>query len=239
MSTSAPWDLEIESRIRKASFAFGKVRDRVWSQNIRLATKCKVYRAVVISTLLYGCETWCPYQKHLRQLDQLQQRHLPSLMRITWQDRIANTEVLTRAGMPAASTLVMSAQLRWPGHVVRMADGRLPKDLLYGQLSSGSRRRGGQKLRFKDCLHKSLKRAGIDSISWEELAQDRTKWRTIIRKGAKVAEDSLRRRTEDNRRKRQNRGPAIAPPDVFICCICERQCLSRIGLHSHRRTHFS
>ena len=48
------------------------------------------------------------------------------------------TEVLTRTKMPAALTLVMKAQLRWTGRVVRMEDGRLPKDILYGQLTVGN-----------------------------------------------------------------------------------------------------
>ena len=84
MSSAASLDMEVESRTRIASFAFGQLKDHVWSQNIRLVTKCKVYRAVVISTLLYGCEMWCPYQRHLCQIYQLQQCHLHFLMKITW-----------------------------------------------------------------------------------------------------------------------------------------------------------
>ena len=83
MSSAASMDIEVESRTRIASFAISQLIDHTWSQNIRLATKCKVYRAVVISALLYGCETWCPYQTHLCQTDQLQQHHLCFLMKIT------------------------------------------------------------------------------------------------------------------------------------------------------------
>lgn len=239
ITSSASLDVEIESRTRKACFAFGQLKDRVWSQNIRLATKCKVYRAVVISTLLYGCETWCPYQRHLRQLDQLQQRHLRSLMKITWRDKVSNTEVLSRAGMPAVSTLVMSAQLRWAGHVVRMPDGRLPKDILYGQLSSGTRKRGGQRLRYKDVLHRSLKKADIAPSTWEDLAQDRSQWRDAIRKGVDAAENKLNEATEERHRKRHNRASAPAAPPGLTCQVCGKQCLSRIGLYSHSRTHIS
>ena len=66
MTSAASLDMEVESRTRIASFAFGQLKDCVWLQNIRLVTKCKVYRAVVISALLYVCETWCPYQRHIR-----------------------------------------------------------------------------------------------------------------------------------------------------------------------------
>ena len=93
MSSSASLDLEVEARTRIASFAFGQLKDCIWSQNIRLATKYKVNRAVVISALLYRCEVWFPYQRHLCQIDQLQQHHLCSLMKITWWDKVPNTEV--------------------------------------------------------------------------------------------------------------------------------------------------
>ena len=53
MSSSASLDLEVESRTKIASFDFSQLKDCLWSQNIRLATKYKVYRTVVISALLW------------------------------------------------------------------------------------------------------------------------------------------------------------------------------------------
>ena len=84
MSSSASLDLEVESRTRIASFVFGQLKDHIWSENIRLATKCKVYRAVVISALLFRYKVWFPYQRHLCQIDQLQQHLLHALIKITW-----------------------------------------------------------------------------------------------------------------------------------------------------------
>ncbi|KAJ7324884.1 hypothetical protein JRQ81_017904, partial [Phrynocephalus forsythii] len=47
-------------------------------------------------------------------------------------------------------TLLKQRRLRWLGHVVRMDDGRIPKDLLYGELIKGKRPRGRPQLRYKD-----------------------------------------------------------------------------------------
>ena len=44
----------VYARIAKASAAFGRLR----GSRIRLDTKLKVYKAVVLPTLLYACETW-------------------------------------------------------------------------------------------------------------------------------------------------------------------------------------
>ena len=50
---------EITARIQKASHAFGRPRTKVLQhKSICLSTKCKVYTAIVLPSLLYGCETW-------------------------------------------------------------------------------------------------------------------------------------------------------------------------------------
>ncbi|XP_076035996.1 uncharacterized protein LOC143021960 [Oratosquilla oratoria] len=55
-------DLDIQRRINLASTAFGRLRDRVFSNNnLRIDTKAAVYKAVCISSLLYGSETWTTY----------------------------------------------------------------------------------------------------------------------------------------------------------------------------------
>ena len=69
-----------------------------------------------------------------------------------------------------------------------MPDERLPKKNLYGELQIGKRSHGSQKKRNKDTLKASLKDFNIPKESWEQIAQDRTKWRGLIRRGAEVYE---------------------------------------------------
>ena len=53
---------EVNARIAKASAAFGRQRGSIWDRSgIGLDTKLKVYRPVVLPTLLYACETWTVY----------------------------------------------------------------------------------------------------------------------------------------------------------------------------------
>lgn len=42
-----------------------------------------------------------------------------------------------------------------------MPDSRLPKAVFYGELSEGKRKKGGQKLRFKDVLKQNMKNANV------------------------------------------------------------------------------
>ena len=65
-----------------------------------------------------------------------------------------------------------------------MPDERLPKKILLGELQVGKHSLGGHKKRYKDMLKASLKDFNIPTESWEQIAQDRTKWQGLIRRGA-------------------------------------------------------
>ena len=63
-------DDEVNTRIAKASAAFIWLCGNIWDQSgIRLDRKLKVYRSVVLPTLLYTCETWTVYQWHAKRLN--------------------------------------------------------------------------------------------------------------------------------------------------------------------------
>ena len=102
------------------------------------ATKLKVYRSVVLPTLLYACETCTVYQWHAKRLNHFHTSGLRKPLKIKWQD-------LKRAGMHSVHTLLKLKQLRWTGHVTRMPDEHLPKKILYGELQVRKRSHGGQK----------------------------------------------------------------------------------------------
>ena len=102
-------------------------------------------------------------------------------------------EVLKRAGMQSVHTLLKLAQLRWTGLVTRMPEELLPKKILYGELEMGKRSHGGQKKRHKDILKASLKDFNIPTESWEQIAQDRAKWRGLIRRSASEYEAKYQR----------------------------------------------
>ena len=47
--------------------------------------------------------------------------------------------MLEKAEIPSFYTLLKQRGMRWLGHVTWMKDGRIPKDLLYGELATGKR----------------------------------------------------------------------------------------------------
>ena len=57
-----------------------------------------------------------------------------------------------------------------------MHDGRLPKDILNGELATGSRPTGRSTLHDKDVLKRDLKVGGTAPAGFEVLAADRSGW---------------------------------------------------------------
>ena len=91
---------EIHVRIQSASCAFGRLRKRVFDcRELTVKTKVKVYDQCTIPLLLYGSETWPLYQKHVKQLRIIQQRHPRSILSIKWDHFVLNEEVLVRANI--------------------------------------------------------------------------------------------------------------------------------------------
>ena len=72
--------------------------------------------------------------------------------------------MLENAAIPSLYTLKAKA------HVTRMKDGRILKDLLYGELVTGKRPTGQPQLRFKDVCKRDLQALDINTDSWEVTA---------------------------------------------------------------------
>ncbi|CAH1252113.1 OBSCN [Branchiostoma lanceolatum] len=188
-SNNLSLDKEIDKRIGKAATTLARLTTRVWENpKLSVKTKMAMYNACVLSTLLYGSETWSTYAKQENRLNAFHMRCMRRILGISWKDKVTNTEVLSRAGLPTMFTLLRQRRLRWLGHVRRMEDGRIPKDLLYGELISGKRRTGRPQLRFKDVCKRDLKALDIDTEHWEDLASDRSRWRCTLFRQLKSGE---------------------------------------------------
>ncbi|XP_061924343.1 uncharacterized protein LOC133663674 [Entelurus aequoreus] len=232
-------DREVQNRIKQASASFGRLRGRVFqNKDLKLHTKVAVYLAVVMTTLLYSCEAWTLYSRHLRMLEAFHIRCLQCILGISWKDRVPHTEILCKTNCTSVEATVTQHQLRWLGHVIRMPEERLPRKVLYGQLHLGHRLAGGPKKRYKDQMKTVMKKCGLNPTQLEDTAVQRSTWRQLLQLGVHKLEED---RSGQRARKRQRRHEAIATPappvSAFTCSVCGRSCGSRIGLFSHMRTH--
>ena len=111
--------------------------------SIRQSTKLKVYRAVVLTSLLHGRETWT-------------MRSLRTILNIKWQDRVSNLQALDMAESNSIEAIILKSRLRWVVHVIRIEDNRLPKQLMFWKLASGKQKQDRPLKRFKDCVKASI-----------------------------------------------------------------------------------
>jgi hypothetical protein len=84
----------------------------------------------VKSILTYGAETWTVKQKHRNKLLATEMDFLRRSARISWTDKIRNEAFRTEMGIK--KNIVQETegqQLRWCGHVKRMEDGKIVKQV--------------------------------------------------------------------------------------------------------------
>ena len=160
---------------------------------------------------------------------------LRSILSITWQDGVPNKDVLAQSGVPWVFALLSQRWLRWLGHVSRMDDGRIPTDILYSELATGTRLAGKPNLRFKDVCKQDLKAGDINPADWKVTAADQSHWRLAVTALRRVRRGERREEKWEERRERRRLRAASVPiePSLdFICNDCNRACRSRIGLYA-------
>ena len=203
MNNQLSIEQEIQARIGWAASTFNRLCDRAWlNKHLTLLTKCRIYDCCVLSTLLYGAETWTTHVCHEKRLNAYHLRCLRRIMGINWWDKVTNEEVLKRAGSRSLFQSLKTRRMRWLGHLRRMPDGRLPKDILFSELRHGRRGRARPLLRFKDVAKRDLNDLAIDVTEWEHLAQDRLKWRSAIKTSGERLESLWLRKLALQRQRR-------------------------------------
>jgi hypothetical protein len=76
--------------------------------------------------------------------------------------------------------------------------------LLYCELQCGKRSQGNQKKRFKDTIETLLEIFGINIVTWEDVAQDKTSWYAVIRQGSSTHESFRKYLRQSTQRRKKN-----------------------------------
>ena len=136
---------ELAHRIQLAAGAFRRLERPVLRQRvISLRARVRLYMVMVTSVLLYGCESWALSRAQLDQLEVFHRCRLRMILGVRRTRDMSTSDLLARCGVSSIETLVHRRQLRWLGHLARMALGRVAKRMLYSTWASGVRRTGRQ-----------------------------------------------------------------------------------------------
>ena len=178
----------VDARVESGGKAFGALRACIFaSTSISNKAKKAVYEAIVLSTFLYGCETWSLTEELYRRLRCMHAHHLRAMCRVSrsqaWEHHISTQELGQRLGLDSIEFYIARRQLRWLGHVSRMPyETRLPRRLLSAWVPH-RRPIGSPSMTYGRSIFKALEMFRIDKTRWPELAANRSAWRETLRTG--------------------------------------------------------
>ena len=155
ISDDGELDAEVTTRLAKSSRAFGSLLQPIFrNSGLSLGMRRQVYQAVILTVLLYGSETWMQKAPLLRRLDTFHRQCVRKILSVTrdqqWREHLSSEDLAKRSGMPASlEESIRANRLRWLGHLARMDDTRLPKQILFAE-GTNTRPRHGPKRRWRD-----------------------------------------------------------------------------------------
>jgi exonuclease III len=185
-------DLEIDSRIKKASAQVGALKNFFKNKHVSLKAKFQIFQAIPINTVLWGCESWAMSEIISRKLQVFYHKSIRKILNINMfeveQDRITNQDLRKRfCNAPCLLDIISKRQLNWIGKVARMDPyTRLPRKLL-AAWTNNNRKVGRPQISYKNTYESVLNMVlpqlpkGAPLIHWLKLAKEPIIWKNLIK----------------------------------------------------------
>jgi hypothetical protein len=173
----------IECRIKSAQGAFSAIRKQFFSaKGIKNSHKKTAYEGLILSILLYGCETWSLTKQQQRRLHLFHNSCVRAMCRVTmWHVReykISQANLEHRLLLEPFDYYLARRRLRWAGHLSRMPMSRLPR-LFLSSWVDHKRPQQRPQFTYGHGLKRDLSNAGVDIKNWGSLARNRNLWHAI------------------------------------------------------------
>ena len=153
--------------------------NNIWKSNvISFPTKIKLFKALVVSILLYGCESWTLTAETERRIEAFEFKSYRRLLRILYSEHKTNVyvkeQVTNQAGhQESLLSIVKRRKLAWYGHTCR--HNTLSKTILQGSVE-GKRRRGRPRKSWNDNIREWT---GHNLVTLLRLTEDREGWKEL------------------------------------------------------------
>ena len=150
-------------------------------RDITLPTKVGLVKAMVLSVVMYGCESWTVKKAECWKIDAFDLWCWRRLLRVPWTARRSHQSILKEISTGCSlEGLMLKLKLQYFGYLMRRVDS-LEKTLMLGGIG-GRRRRGRQRMRWLDGITDSM---DICLNNLREVVMDREAWHAVIHGDAK------------------------------------------------------
>lgn len=187
-------DDELSYRIQLSMAAFRRLQSPFFQQQcIAIRTRIQVLNCLVMSVLLYGSEAWGLTAAQLDRLEVFHRKCLRRILGIRLVDRVSNARLYERCCTPNIACFTQRRRMRWIGHLGRMGEDRLARQMLYSTMafSVGSLWKPGH-VRIIDVYQQTLRiyltsdalrKTGVarGQRKWNILCQNRNVWLNMYR----------------------------------------------------------
>ena len=141
--------------------------------------KINVYKTIILSALLYGCETWSFILREECRIRVFENRILRRIFGPKRDDNGEWRRVHSFYRSPNIVRVIKTRRLRWAGHIARMVEGRSALKILAGK-PTGKRPSGSPRRRWEDNIRMDLEKIGVNAGIWVDSAQDMDYWRVLV-----------------------------------------------------------
>ena len=116
--------IEIRARLAIALSAMSRLSKMWKSQRISIATKIRLYKALVTSIALYGCESWTLLAETEQRIEAFEMKCYRRILNISYRDRKTNDYVRQKieelgGKQERLLQVVKRRKLQWYGHITR------------------------------------------------------------------------------------------------------------------------
>ncbi len=182
-------DTESDFKRRKqlASSSYQQHKAKLESKKISLEVRLRLFNAFVASIFFYNSELWSLNTKLGKRIDRYHRNLLRKMLRIKWPYTISNKQLYERTKEEKWSNKIKKRRMNWLGHLLRLPSETPAKQALHEALIPVPRPPGRPKTTWISSINEDLKnidptlKLSLESSEVLEIAQDRSRWRKLVR----------------------------------------------------------
>ena len=171
---------EINQRIGKATKVYGQLGQAfIGKKELTTKTKKSIFNAIYCPILIYGSESWTLDTRDKSRLQATEMKFLRRAIGKTKRDKIRNTRIREEINTESLESKMEKNKLRWFGHINRMEESRIPKQILECK-QQGKQHRGRPKKTWLDSITETVEKRGLRMVDAKRKSLIREQWRGIV-----------------------------------------------------------